>query len=231
MSRIRKRVCVLLYPCGSQRNSIAGKLDCAKFRDIGEKRGMHFRHLPCTAVRIECQYISTSRLSESSTGTALGCFGTEGITVRTDWRSRLPNSNELHVKMCARLPRQISNSGRAPCLASSFNLLSSSSSLAHLVSARLPVPRMSPQSVPDVSTRAWKNAFLVLLLFSSVFLLYDFATAAGHVSSIRSRLMKEASVSVESPEPSVVEHGIDARLVWNKGSVPPTRLLRHAPGM
>jgi len=88
---------------------------------------------------------------------------------------------------------------------------------------------MSLQPDPNAATRTWKNAFFVLLFFASIFLLYDFATADGHASFIRSRLLDGISAEVGFGS-SVIEHGIDARLVWSKGSVPPTRLLRHAPG-
>jgi hypothetical protein len=90
---------------------------------------------------------------------------------------------------------------------------------------------MSTQNDSNASARTWRNLFFGLLFVTSVFLLYDFAAAAGNVSSMRSRLFGTIPADVENIGPSVIQHGIDARLVWSKGSVPPTRLLRHAPGM
>lgn len=90
---------------------------------------------------------------------------------------------------------------------------------------------MSAQDAPNASTRTWKALFLGVLFFISVFLLYDFAAAAGNAPSMRSRWFGTIPAGVQDLEPSVIQHGIEARLVWNKGSVPTTRLLRHAPGM
>lgn len=53
------------------------------------------------------------------------------------------------------------------------------------------------------------------------------------ISGIPSQIFEQFSSSglVNSvPEPSLIEHGLDGRLVWNSLAVPETRFIRHAPG-
>lgn len=77
----------------------------------------------------------------------------------------------------------------------------------------------------------WKNLSLGALAFTSLYLLYQFTSAGDHVSSMSSRLMDTVASSVIWGDAPIIEEGIDGRLVWSKGGVPPTRLLRHAAGM
>lgn len=77
----------------------------------------------------------------------------------------------------------------------------------------------------------WKNLSLAALAFTSIYLLYQFTSASDHVSAMSTRLMDSVSSShMIWGDAPLIEEGIDGRLVWTKGSVPPTRILRQAAG-
>lgn len=83
-------------------------------------------------------------------------------------------------------------------------------------SSKLSLP-MASNDGSKSSTRTWKTVSLTVLACTSIYLLYQFTSAAEHVSSMSSRLLDSVSSKVNWGEPSIIEEGIDARLVWDKG--------------
>lgn len=92
---------------------------------------------------------------------------------------------------------------------------------------------MASHSGASAPSKNWKNVSLATLACTSFFLLYQFTNAAQHVTDFGSRIVQSvypATSDYDSIDASLIEHGIDARLTWESGPVPATRLLRHAPG-
>jgi hypothetical protein len=76
-----------------------------------------------------------------------------------------------------------------------------------------------------------KTLALAAVVGGAIFLLYHFR--GEHASTLRSHFFGVASPFLAHDtlaEPTLVEHGLDARLVWNGGKIPETRILRRAPG-